>query len=218
MAGRAPRKYPQRYKVMKPEIILVGGGGHCKSCIDVIEQEGRYRIAGVVDFPEKLNNKILGYEIIATDEDLGTLIKAYQYFLITIGQIKLPQKRITLFDSLKDLGAQFPVIISPLAYISTHAQIGEGTIVMHDAVINAGARIGSNCIINTKALIEHDAVIGDHCHISTGAIINGGVSVGEKTYFGSNSTTREYTEIGKESVIGFNVKVMKNISDGSFIK
>ena len=203
---------------MKEKIILIGGGGHCKSCIDVIEQEGKYLISGIVDLPEKLNKKILGYEIIATDKDLGRLVRTYQYFLITIGQIKLPQKRISLFDSLKDLGAQFPVIISPFAYISTHARIGEGTIVMHHAIVNAGAKVGKNCIINTKALIEHDAVIGGHCHISTAAIVNGGVSVGEKTFFGSNTTTREYTEIGKESVIGFNVKVMKNIPDGSYIK
>ena len=34
------------------KIILIGGGGHCKSCIDVIEQEGKYRIAGIVDMAE----------------------------------------------------------------------------------------------------------------------------------------------------------------------
>ncbi len=31
------------------EIILVGGGGHCKSVIDVIEQEAKYKIAGIID-------------------------------------------------------------------------------------------------------------------------------------------------------------------------
>lgn len=34
---------------MKTEILLIGAGGHCPSCIDVIEQEGRFSIAGVVD-------------------------------------------------------------------------------------------------------------------------------------------------------------------------
>ena len=33
----------------KFELLLIGAGGHCRSCIDVIEQEGRFRIAGVVD-------------------------------------------------------------------------------------------------------------------------------------------------------------------------
>jgi len=41
---------------MKEKIILIGGGGHCKSCIDVIEQEGRFIIAGIVLAPEYAQN------------------------------------------------------------------------------------------------------------------------------------------------------------------
>jgi len=52
------------------KIILIGGGGHCKASIDVIEQAGTFQIAGIVDVPEKLHQKIFCYEIIATDDDL----------------------------------------------------------------------------------------------------------------------------------------------------
>ncbi len=187
---------------MKQKIILIGGGGHCKSCIDVIEQQGVYQIAGIVDLPGKLHQKILDYEIIATDDDLPDLVKEYENFLITLGQIKSPDKRIRLFKTLKESGAKLPVIISPLAYASKHAQIGDGTIIMHHALINAGAKIGSNCIINTKALIEHDAIIGDHCHIATGAIINGGTVISPRTFIGSNAMAKEYIEIGEQTVIG----------------
>ena len=200
---------------MKSSIILVGGGGHCRSCMDVIEQEGKYKIAGIVDIPEKLNQKILGYEIIATDSDLPNLASEYEFFLITIGQIKSPGKRISIFQKLKSLGAKLPKIISPLAYVSSNSKVGEGTIVMHQALINAGARVGNNCIINTKALIEHDARVGDHCHISTAAVINGGVDVGSGTFFGSSAVSREYIKIGEKTVIGFNAKVIENIPDGS---
>jgi len=196
---------------LEKKIILVGGGGHCKSCIDVIEQQGKYQIAGIVDLQGKLHQKILGYEIIATDDDLPRLVNEYENFLITLGHIKSPEKRIRIFQTLKELRAKLPVIISPLAYISKHAEIGDGTIIMHHALINAGAKIGSNCIINTKALIEHDAVIGNHCHIATCAIINGGVKVGAGTFFGSNAVGKEYIEIGKNAVIGCGTKIIKNI-------
>ena len=69
------------------KIILTGGGGHCKSCIDVIEQAGTFQIVGIVDVPEKLHQKILGYEIIATDDDLSDLIKEYDYFFITLARV-----------------------------------------------------------------------------------------------------------------------------------
>ena len=161
--------------------------------------------------PEKLHKKILGYEIIATDDDLPRLVNEYENFLITLGQIKNPEKRIRIFQTLKESRAKLPVIISPLAYVSKHAKIGAGTIIMHNALINAGAKIGSNCIINSKALIEHDAIIGDHCHIATGVIINGGVNVGLGTFFGSNAVCKEYIEIGKNAVIGCGAKIIKNV-------
>ncbi|MFH2067769.1 MAG: NeuD/PglB/VioB family sugar acetyltransferase [Pseudomonadota bacterium] len=191
---------------MREKIILIGGGGHCKSCIDVIEQDGTYRIEGIVDIPEKLHQKIMGYEVIATDEHLSELANDYENFFITIGQIKSPDKRIQLFNALQQLGVKMPVIISPLAYVSNHAVIGDGTIIMHHALVNAGAGIGCNCIINSKALIEHDAVIGDHCHISTAAVINGGVKIGTGSFLGSNTVCKEYIEISEGAVIGCGTK------------
>ena len=134
-------------------LILIGGGGHCKACIDVIEQAGRFQIAGIVDVPEKLHQKILGYEIIATDDDLLQLSEEYENFLISLGQIKTPGKRIRIFQILKESGAKLPIIVSPLTYLSRHAEIAEGTIVMHHALINAGVQIGSNCIINTLSMM-----------------------------------------------------------------
>ena len=78
---------------MKEKIILIGGGGHCKSCIDVIEQEGRFTIAGIVDVPEKKQHNVLGYPVIGTDADLEELIKTFPNMLITLGYIKSPIHR-----------------------------------------------------------------------------------------------------------------------------
>ena len=55
------------------KIILIGGGGHCKSVIDVIEQENKFQIAGIVDKHDLLDSKILGYQVIGNDSDLEKL-------------------------------------------------------------------------------------------------------------------------------------------------
>jgi sugar O-acyltransferase (sialic acid O-acetyltransferase NeuD family) len=182
-------------------IILIGGGGHCKSVIDVIEQEGRFKIVGIVDKPKLLGSNVLGYSVIGSDFDLDSLAKRYQYALITVGQIKSPSLRIKLFDLAVKAGFTLPNIISPNAYVSKHSSIGNGVVVMHNAMVNASASIGDNCIINSKALIEHDCIIESHCHISTQSTINGGVSVGEGSFVGSNSTTKQGVVIEKESFI-----------------
>jgi len=180
---------------MKEPIILIGGGGHCKSCIDVIETGSRFEVAGIVDMKKNIGQKVLGYEIIASDEDLDKLTKKFHYFLITLGQIKSPERRIEIFNLLDKLNVTMPVVISPLAHVSKHAKIGRGTIIMHHAIVNVSAIIGNNCIINNKALIEHDCVIGNHCHISTGCIVNGGVKTGTGTFIGSGAVCREYVTI-----------------------
>ena len=185
---------------MKPKLILIGGGGHCKSCIDVIEQENKFIIAGIVDVNTSISD-LLGYPLLGHDEDLAMLKLSYDYALVTMGQIKTPAIRIRLLDYAKSLGFKLPVIISPRAYVSKHAKIGHGTIVMHDALINAGALVGDNCIINTKSLIEHDAVIENNCHISTGAVINGGVIVKHGSFVGSNAVTKESVDTKENDFI-----------------
>lgn len=181
---------------MKPKIILVGGGGHCVSCIDVIEQDGKFEIAGIVDANNSCD-QVLGYPVLGGDDDLSILRKTYEHTLVTIGQIKTPMTRMRLYEQLRLLGFNLPSIISPRAYVSKHSVIGDGSIIMHDAFINAQAEIGNNCIINTKALIEHNSRIGSHCHISTGAIINGGVTVGHGVFVGSNAVVRESVQINE---------------------
>lgn len=186
---------------MKPQILLIGGGGHCKSVIDVIETEDSFTIGGIIDRKELIGEKVLGYKVIGCDDDLEKLSAQFKYAMVTVGQIKSPDLRIKLFNQLQSIGYETPPIISPRAYVSKHASIGEGTVIMHDALVNANAAVGKNCIINTKALIEHDSIIEDHCHISTGAIVNGGTIINQKTFFGSNAVSREYTAIEKESFI-----------------
>ena len=189
-------------------LILIGAGGHAKSCIDVIELENKFKIIGLIDFKEKVGNSVLGYPIIDSDENLRNLINKDTYFLITLGQIKSPSKRIELFEHLKKFNAKLATIVSPLAHVSKYAKVGEGSIVMHGAIINAAANVGKNCIINSKSLIEHDAIVENHCHISTGAIVNGTAIIGEKSFIGSNST------------VVHGVKVLANsfVKAGSLVK
>lgn len=184
---------------MSKKIVLLGAGGHAKSLIDVIEQENKFEIFGLVDNVAK--GDVLGYKVLGDDEILKEIKNECPNAIVAVGQIKTPKIRIELFCKLKELGFALPIIISPLAYVSKHASIGAGTAVMHYAFINAGAKVGENCIINTKALIEHDAVVGDNCHISTASVINGDVRVGDNTFFGSNATSKNGVIIEQNAVI-----------------
>lgn len=190
-------------------LILVGGGGHCKSVIDVAESAG-YTIKGILDLPEKIGEKILGYPIIGTDEDISNFVHE-GLFLVTVGQIKDASLRINLHQKIVNAGGKLATVIASTAHVSKYAKIGEGTVVMHQAMINADAVIGKSCIINTFANIEHDVVIEDYCHISTGAMINGNCKIGRGTFFGSQSVMVNGLEIVEECVIGAGSTVRKDL-------
>jgi len=200
------------------DIILIGGGGHCRSCIDVIELTGKFKITGLVEKDKANIQESLGYRIIGTDSNLEDLRQKYCYALVTVGQIKSPATRIRLFQHLQKLDYQLPVIVSPNAYVSKNARIGEGTIIMHDAIVNANSKVGKNCIINNKVLIEHDAQIGDHSHIATGAIVNGEVSVGRESFVGSGTVTKQSVNIGSYCIIGAGAIIKKDIESKQIIK
>jgi sugar O-acyltransferase (sialic acid O-acetyltransferase NeuD family) len=197
----------------KPKLILIGAGGHAHACIDVIEQHGGYQIAGLVGMPEEMHTQHLGYAVIATDGDLPQLVKDYRYALITVGQIQTPDHRIHLYQQANKLGFQLPAIIAPSAYVSRHASIGAGTIVMHGAIVNAGAKVGNNCIINTRALLEHDVTVADHCHIATGAIINGDVAIGTASFVGSACVLKQGVTLGKYCLVGMGLAMRHNQAD-----
>jgi sugar O-acyltransferase (sialic acid O-acetyltransferase NeuD family) len=197
----------------EPNLILIGAGGHARSCIDVIEEQGRYKIAGLVGLIGEKYVKQSGYDVIANDNEVEKLAQVYQFALITVGQIQSVACRLQLYQQALDCGFQFPVIIAPTAHVSRHAVIGDGSIVMHGAIVNAGARVGSNCIVNTRAIIEHDATVENHCHVSTGAILNGSVTIDAGSFIGSCCIIREGVSIGKGCLVGMGLTVRHNLAD-----
>ena len=198
---------------MKESILLIGGGGHCRSCIDVIESTGEYQIAGIIDIKDNLGTNILGYEVIGIDADIPLLVGRYKNVLITVGQIKNPELRIRLYNEADKSGADFPVIVSPTSYLSGHADVKNGTIIMHNGIVNSGAVIGKNCIVNTSSVIEHDVNIGDNCHISTACVVNGSCVIGKNVFIVSNSVVLNNITLCDNVVVGAGSVVNKNISE-----
>jgi len=201
----------------KPSVILIGAGGHARACVDIIEHSGNFKIAGLIGKDNEQQSEYMGHKIIGTDSDLPKLSKQYQYAIITVGQIKTACVRQRLYKQAVELGFKLPSIISPNAYVSRHATLGDATIVMHGVIVNAFAKVGSNCIINNRALIEHDVIVGDHCHISTGAIVNGEANIGFGSFVGSGSIIKQGIALGNNCVVGMGISVRHHHAENSRI-
>ena len=194
---------------MNKPLILVGGGGHCKSVIDAAESTG-YTILGILDRPEEVGKRVFSYQVIGTDDDMAKYA-GKAVFVVTVGQIKSPDLRVKLHKMLAEANCELATIIASTAYVSKYATIGEGSVVMHNAFVNADAKVGKGCIINSSAVIEHEAIVGDYCHISTGAIVNGAAKVEEQSFTGSKSVISQCVTIGRRALIGAGSVVVSDL-------
>lgn len=194
---------------MSKKLVLIGGGGHCKSVIDVAESAG-YHILGVLDKPEEIGREVLSYKVIGVDEDIPLYADKAE-FIITVGFIKNPALRINLYNKVLEAGGKLATLVASTAYVSNYAVLSRGVVVMHNAFVNAGAAIGDNSIINTFSNIEHDAYIGNQCHISTGTMVNGDCRVGDNVFVGSQSVLSNGINICDDVIIAAGSFVRKSI-------
>lgn len=201
---------------MNKKLILIGGGGHCKSVIDVAESLA-YNIIGVIDIAKNVGESILGYPFLGTDDVISNYVDDCE-FIVAVGQIKKSDLRRKLQGLVIRKGGKLATIISKNAYVSKHSTIGQGTIIMHQAIVNAGVKIGEGCIINTLANIEHDVEVGNFCHISTGAMVNGGCKICNDVFIGSQAVVSNEISICKNTIIGAGTLVIRSIVEqGTYI-
>jgi sugar O-acyltransferase (sialic acid O-acetyltransferase NeuD family) len=199
---------------MKRKIVLIGGGGHCKSVINTICRAKLYEDIVITDNSYPQMRDVLGIPVVGTDENLLELRESgYEDAFITVGSIKRTDIRWRLCDEAVHLGFRMPCIIDPSAQISQYAELGAGIFVGQGAIVNAGADIGDAAIINTGTIIEHDCTIGRYTHVAVGAKLCGAVSVGNDTLIGAGSVIVQNVHIGNHVSIGAGSIVLRDVKD-----
>lgn len=196
------------------KIILVGLGGYAKVVTDTIEECGRYRIAGYVEKNRTSERSYRGYHIIGNDHDLQKIYnKGIHAAFVTVGFMGNSDVRRQLYDRLKQIGYDLPVIADRSAVIAKDASIGEGTYVGKNAVVNSNVIVGKMCIINTATVVEHDSRVGEFSHLAIGSVVCGNVTIGTDTFVGANASVIQGTCVGKCAIVGAGTVVLGNVLD-----
>ena len=197
------------------KLVLIGGGGHCKSVLDAALRTKEYDEIVITDAELPIGTKILGCKVVGDDSILSQLYQNnFRYAFITVGSVKSDNVREKIMNKIALLGFRFPVIIDETAVVSKFAVIGDGTFIGKNAIVNADANIGAQAIVNTGAIIEHDCKIENFCHVSVGATLCGNVSVGKYSFIGAGSTIIQGIHIGENVTIGSGSTVIKSVENG----
>lgn len=194
-------------------LAVFGASGHGKVVADTAECCCWTSIDFYDDaWPSISENGIWG--VLGNTDVLISRLEEYDGVVVAIGS---NESRKQKQDFLGRHGATFPPIIHPSAYVSKHAQIGEGSVVFANAVVNAGSILGRGCIVNTGAIIDHDCLLADFVHVSPRAALAGGVKVGSGAWVGVGASVRQLLHIGDWVTVGLGAAVVRDLDEGTFV-
>lgn len=190
---------------MSKSVVIIGASGHGKVIADTVLKSGD-KVVGFLDDGFEKGTQIVGFSVLGKTEDYKNYADCE--FVIAIGDSYIREK------IANELPVKWYTAIHPTAVISSiDVEIGEGTVVMANAVINSSAKIGKHCIINTGAIVEHDNVLEDYVHLSPNVVLSGIVKVGKSTHIGAGSCTKQVLNIASDCVFGAGSVIVKDITE-----
>lgn len=204
---------------MEDKIVLVGGGGHCKSVLDCLWRQNPHAQPVIVDPMLPVGSTVLGAKVAGGDDALPALFDAgYHQAFVTVGSILSSSTRRKIAGKLQAIGFSFPVIADPSAVISPFSVLGHGVFLGKNAIVNAEAVIGDHAIINSAAVIEHESRVGAFVHVSVGSILCGNVTVDDDAFIGAGAVVIQGIQIGKAAIVGAGCTVKKHIKENVMIR
>ena len=195
------------------QLAILGASGHGRVLADVAHAAGWQRIEF---FDDNLLNisSVQNWHVGGNTKQLISRIEKFDGVIVGIGNCTI---RGQMHRLLKSAGGRLVTIVHPRAWVSPHAKLGDGCVVMAGAVINIGASIGDAGIVNTGATVDHDCILGEAVHISPGAHLAGDVRIGNASWIGIGAAVRQGIAIGSGVMVGAGAVVVKPIPDGETV-
>jgi sugar O-acyltransferase (sialic acid O-acetyltransferase NeuD family) len=192
-------------------MLIAGAGGHAMEIVDILSENERKSCFLYDDVTKDLPAYINEIPVCSTADHAAEILKNDPAFVLGVGDGKLRQHFAATFRAA---GGTLTTVISPLAFCSKDATIGEGANIMAFAFVSSGVVTGEGCLINTRANIHHNVVLGDYCEISPAAVLLGNVKIGSFASVGAGAIILPGIEVGEGAIIGAGAVVTKNVAPG----
>lgn len=192
------------------QLYIIGSSGHAKVVIDAVEEQGQFKIVGLIDDFKPQGEDVFGYPVLG---DIAWLVKQAEQDVINIFiAVGAGFHREAIEGKFSCYQINWPTVIHPKASVSRYASVGNGGFIAANATIAAGAEVAHHVIVNHGSVVDHDVKLSSYVTISPGAILSGNVHIGEGCFIGSNSSVIEKVRIAEHSVVGAGATVLKNVS------
>lgn len=105
-------------------------------------------------------------------------------FVVAVGDATLRRKAVA---SCVLAGLRPATLIHPRAEMSTHVDVGGGSVVCAGAIVTTNAVIGHHVHLNVGCTVSHDVRIGDYATLSPGVHVSGHVEIGSDAFIGTGA-------------------------------
>lgn len=175
------------------KLLLVGAGGFGRVVLE--HASNSYDCAFLDDSEAKV---VDGVPVVGSTTDIEKLFPEYKLLLVTIGNNAIRER---IYKEAAAIGYTFPNIIHRSAYISPHATIGSGCVILNNAVVQNNAKIGHGCILNPGVEAHHDSTIGNYCLIYTNSVVRSLTHVGDRVWIGSTASVSTGATVPDDAII-----------------
>ncbi|MCX2982022.1 acetyltransferase [Halieaceae bacterium IMCC14734] len=193
-------------------ILIIGASGHAKVIIDIVQQEGKHNVVGLLDPGLEVGAKVLGYPVLGTEEDLPTLIESHaiQGAIVAIGD---NFTRAKVVEGVRAISPElvFVSAVHPKASMGLETSVGEGSVVMAGVAINPCSSVGKFCIVNTNASLDHDSIMEDFSSLAPGALTGGNCQIGQYSAVGAGAVLIQGIKVGEHTIIGAGSLLMSSV-------
>ncbi|WP_396182971.1 NeuD/PglB/VioB family sugar acetyltransferase [Flavobacterium sp.] len=193
------------------KIAIFGIGGLAKDvffCLKEIYLKGHYDFEGQVVFVDKLPNKSAFFLNCPLFLEENFDSRTYQV-IIAIGN---PTIRKQISSSLP-AATFYPKVIHPSALVNETVILGNGVVILANAIISCDVTVGDFCILDRAVQIGHDCKVADFVHFSPASVLSGNVTINSLVDIGTLVAIKQNLEVERETIIGMGAIVVKSIQE-----
>lgn len=199
-------------------LYIFGAGEFADIAANYFSEENRYRLEGFVVDDELLASSgetLDGKPVHALSEVVKDFTTNGIKVFVAISASNMNKSRQKVYERLKALGASFATYISPKAYVSNRASIGENVFIFEENVVQLGVTIGNNTVLWSGNHLGHQTKVASHVFFSSHVVVSGFCNVQNNCYFGVNSTLVDHLNIAEGTLVGAGSLILNDTESNS---
>ena len=193
----------------KPELVIIGAGGHALSVADAAISSGWTAISFYS--PDGKGPTPLAGQVLTSLESLEATKTAFALGVGTNHERENSWEKVV--QGLR--GAELTTIVHATAWVSPHSTVHEGAVILAQASVGPGSTVGFGALLNTGASLDHDSSLASFGSLGPGARSGGNVHIGERTMVGMQAGILQGVTVGSDSIIGAHSLVNQDVESNA---